>query len=163
MVGERIKKAMNSKKVRKRLEGKPPLRRLEEEYGFQDRATRLRNRPGKRLTEGVPKPEHRNVGGGQFVGAIEAMTATILEDVIGVPFGGSSDVINVEKADDGNGYIYTVNTNAPTMNMAQAKAFIDASTGYTSFFTDEYDVEEIEVIGSRTLRDTHQIKLRVKD
>lgn len=162
-MGERIKSRMQSGPVRKRLQGKPPLRRLEERFELQEKSSDVRNRPGQRLVDGVPQPEQRNIGGGKFVGAIEAMTATILEDVVGVPFGGSSDVLEVEENPDGDGYIYTVNTNAPTKNMAQAKAFIDASTGYTSFFTDYYDVESVDVISARTLRDTHQIKLKVQD
>lgn len=128
---------------------------------FQNRANDLRNKPGTQLEEKIPDVPNRNFGGGLAIGGIEAGIAVVLEDTVGVPFGGSSDVVGVEAVE--GGVKYTVNVNAPTQNMAQARAFIDSSTGFTSYLTDLYDVQDVELTKTRMLRDTYQVELLIKD
>lgn len=125
-----------------------------------ERANNLRNRPGKRMKERLPNPPHPNISSTTIAGSTAAGLATVLEDVIGAPFGATIDITNVEKGSDGD--IYTVNVNAPTRNMAEARAFIDSTTGFTSYLTDVYEVESVEVLNKRPLRDTYQIKLKIK-
>lgn len=128
---------------------------------LQDRTSRIRNRPSERMERSLPDFPERNLGGGVAIGAVNAGVATALEDVIGVPFGGSTDIIEVEAMQGGVKYV--MNVNAPTENMAEARAFIDSSTGFTSYLTDLYDVESVDVVKTRTLRDTYQIELVIRD
>lgn len=122
--------------------------------------SRVRNKPGKAAQERLPKAEVRNIGGGEVVGALGAGLATVLEDTLGVPFGASVDIVNVEPTNDGD--IYTVNVNSPTENIARARAILDSGTGFTSYLVDEFDIDEAEVLNKRFLRDTYQIEVRIK-
>lgn len=121
--------------------------------------SRARNKPGGELEDKIPEVEHRNVGGGKVAGGIGAAVATILEDTVGLPFGATVDVVDVEPVEDG--HIYTVNVNAPTENIAEARAFIDAGTGFSSYFTDTFEVVETDHIHFRFARDTYQIRIKV--
>lgn len=80
-----------------------------------------RNKPGERLQKRLPEVPSRNIGRGEAVGAVNAGLATLLEDTLGVPFGATVDIVNVETGS--NGDVYTVNVNAPTENIARARAF----------------------------------------
>lgn len=122
--------------------------------------SKRRNKPGKRLEKRIPEVPNRNIGKGEAVGAVNAGLATILEDTLGFPFGATVDIVNVETTPQGD--VYTVNVNAPTENIARARAFIDSTTGFTSYLTDEYDIEEVEVLNKRFARDTHQVTLRIQ-
>ena len=152
MVGERLKDA---------LDREPFWRKAEDR--IRNPTNRLRNAPGKQLRRRVPRFQKRNFGAGIGAGTVASGVAVILEDTVGVPFGADSDVQDVTPAGDGSGNIYTVNVNAPTENMAKARAFIDAGTGFTSILTDALDVQDVEVLGTRMLRDTYQVKLKIKD
>lgn len=125
------------------------------------RAHRIRNRPGSRIKKRAPKFDKRNFGGGVGAGAVAAGVATLIEDTVGVPFGGSVDTLSVENVEDGQ--VYTVNVNAPTQNMAEARAFIDAGTGFTALLTDLLDVRDVEIQNTRVLRDTYEVKLKIED
>lgn len=125
-----------------------------------NRANKIRNRPGDKAEEHIPNVLNRNITPSRTAGAAGAMVATALEDVLGLPFGATVDVVDVQPS--GEYDIYTVNVNAPTQNMAEARAFIDSTTGFTSYITDVYDVDEVEILNKRPLRDTYQIELRVK-
>lgn len=138
-------------------------------FGLADRAqdlasgrvSKMRNRPGQVLETVNPGfIEKRRFTGGKGAGAVGEAVVVALRDVIGVPFGASSDVIDISQAEDGD-YIYTVNVNAPTENMAEARALIDSGTGFSSFLTDKLDVESAEVIKTRVIRDTYQIQVKV--
>lgn len=141
------------------LDREPIWRKIEER--IQGRASKRRNAPGERLTKYSPSFEHRNFGDGKAVGMLEAAIAVLLKQVIGVPLGSEVEVIGVEAAEDGN--IYTVNVDAPFKNMAEAQAFFESGTGYASVLTDLMQVEETEVLRTRSLRDTYQVKIRVRD
>lgn len=150
MPGERVKSIIGRDNFIRRIENR-----------VDDKAFNLRQRPGRALRRRVPRIPNRNVGEGTIVGLLEAGIAVLLEDTVGVPFGANSEVTNVESTQGGR--IYTVNVNAPFENMAQARAFLESTTGFTSVMTDLIEVEEMEVLNTRMLRDTYQVRILVKD
>lgn len=141
------------------LDRKPFIRRVENR--IDDRASKIRNRPSRAMQEKVPKIPNRNIGGGVAAGTIQSAIAIILEETVGVPFGGSTEVTEVDSVQGGN--VYTVNVDAPTENMSKAKAFFQANTGFTSLLTDLIQVDNVEVLRTRPLRDTYQVKILVED
>lgn len=141
------------------LDREPIWRKIEER--IQGKASERRNAPGERLAEYSPSFEHRNFGDGKAVGMLEAGIAVLLKQVIGVPLGSEVEVIGVEATDGGN--IYTVNVDAPFKNMAEAQAFFESGTGYASVLTDLMKVQETQVLRTRSLRDTYQVKILVRD
>jgi len=148
MVGERITKVVDREPILKKAQDR-----------VSERVSSIRNRPGSRAEKVAPQFENRNLGGGVMTGAIAAGVATILEDTVGLPFGASVDIVNVEATEGGE--IYTVNVNAPTENIAEARALIDSATGFTSYLTDTFSVESVDVLNHRIARDTYQIELKV--
>lgn len=150
MVGERL---------RSTLDREPVWRKIEDR--FANPGHKFRNIPGSRIRSRVPNFQNRNFGAGKGVGIVEAAIAVILSETVGVPFGADADVQSVEPA--GNGTLYTVNVNAPTQNMAEARAFIDSGTGFTSILTDTLRVRNVELLDRRTLRDTYQIEVLIED
>lgn len=120
----------------------------------------LRNKPSNALGV-LPRYKNRNIGGGIGIGVVQAAIAKILDDTVGVPFGSDTEIIGMEPAD--NGVVYTVNVDAPTENMAQARAFLESGTGFTSILTDLLQVENVEVLKTRTLRDTYQVEVLIED
>lgn len=105
--------------------------------------------------------ENRNIGGGTAIGAASAAIAVVIEDTVGIPFGASSDIVGSRSVEGGTEY--TVNVNAPFRNMAEARATIDSSTGFTSFLTDRIDIENVEIQRTRVFRDTYQIDVLVEE
>lgn len=147
------------KPVRKQLQKRPITRRVQDYLA--DTSSSVRNAPGENLRKRVPRVAERNIGEGVAVGAIEAGVAIIIEETLGVPLGASSDTIDVDVLEEGN-EVYTVNVNAPTRNMAEARAFLDAGTGFTSYLTEVFEVEEVEIVRTRMVRDTYQVVLRIR-
>ena len=150
MVGERVVDRLNKKPVWTEVDDR-----------IADQMHDVRNTPGNSFRQQVPRLGKRNLGDAIGLGLIEAGIAVVLEEVVGVPFGADVDVNGVNPVDDG--VIYTVNVNAPTENMARARAFIDAGTGFTAILTDELDVRGIEIVSKRSLRDTYQIQVKIKE
>lgn len=124
------------------------------------RTFRLRNKPGEALQKRMPSLGQSNLGEGTLAGAITAGAAVIIEDTVGVPFGASADTYEVHR--EGEWVVYTVDVNAPSQNMAQARAFIDSTTGFTSFLMEEYNVDEAEVVKVRPLRDTYRVQVKIR-
>lgn len=141
------------------IDREPVWRKIEDRV--DDRAHSLRNRPGKRVKRSIPSFENRNLGGGIAVGILEAAIAIILKDTLGVPFGSDTEAVGAEPT--GDGVIYTINVDAPFENMAQARAFIESGTGFTSVLTDRINVSNVDVLKTRVLRDTYQIEILVED
>lgn len=150
MVGERIRSAIDRKPVWIRAQDR-----------VKSRFSKLRNRPSDAVERAAPSLENRNFGGGQLAGTGLAGIAVILEDTLGIPFGASSDITNVEPVQDGQ--LYTVNVNAPTRVMSDARAAIDSTTGFTYLVTDNIEIRSIEKLDERIARDTWQIKLVVME
>lgn len=130
------------------------------EDAIDDTGFNLRNKPSDALGL-LPRYKNRNIGGGIGVGIVQAGVAKILDDTVGVPFGSETEIVGIEPAD--GGYIYTVNIDAPTENMAQARAFLESGTGFTSILTDLLKVENTEVLKTRVLRDTYQVEVLIED
>lgn len=141
------------------LDRKPPWRKLENRIGSAPR--RLRNRPGDALRKRVPEFENRNFGAGVGVGIVEAGIALVLKETVGVPLGSDTEAVGAEVTEEG--VIYTINVDAPFRNMAEARAFLESGTGFTSVLTDKIDVRETEILKTRVLRDTYQIDVLVVD
>lgn len=125
-------------------------------------ASQTRNRPGRRLRRQFPQLENRNIGGGVAVGAVEAGIAVVLKDSLGLPLQSDVEIVDTEMM-GGRTVEYTVNVDAPFENMARAEAFFDAAVGFTSLLTDKLQVEDVEVLKQRILRDTYQVKVLVED
>lgn len=151
-VGDRVR-------PRKRLEMEPIWRKLEDR--LEGPLHKLRNRPGTSIKKRFPQFENRNIGGGVAVGLVEAGVAVILEETVGIPFGSDVDTSGISKRPDG--VVYTINVDAPTQNMAEARAFLDSGTGFTSILTDTLKVRDTEVLKTRAIRDTYQVEILVKD
>lgn len=132
--------------------------KIKQRFGGKTRP--IRDAPGKLADKSLPDVSVFNLGSGRGVGALTAGIITILEDTVGVPFGASVDIVNTETLEEG--MRYTVNVNSPTQGVAEARAFIDSSTGFLSYITDEYDVESAEVVDERIFRDTYQFELVVR-
>lgn len=141
------------------LDRKPIVRRIENR--IDDKASNIRNKPSEAMEERVPRIPNRNIGQGIAAGTLQSAIAIILEETVGVPFGGSTEVTEVQATQGGN--IYTVNVDAPTQNMSKAKAFFQANTGFTSLLTDLYEVNNVEVLRTRPFRDTYQVEILVQD
>lgn len=150
MVGERL---------RNTLDREPVWRRVEDRIGGT--ARRIRNKPGQVLQRRFPQFPNRNFGGGVAVGTVEAGVALILEDTLGIPFGSDTEIVDSQAVSGGMKYI--VNIDAPFENMARARAFLEANTGFTSLLTDLLKVENVDVVNTRTIRDTYQIEIVVED
>jgi len=150
MVGERLKK---------RFDREPVWRKAANRASGPGHS--LRSRVGGSFGNRIPSFENRNFGGGIGAGTVGAGLATVLEDVVGVPFGGSTDTVSIENNPDGS-ISYVVNVNSPTEDMAKVRGFIDAGTGFTSVLTDELDVQDVELVNTRVLRDTYQVKLKIE-
>ena len=150
MVGENIRNALDREPIWRKLEDR-----------VDKTASNLRNRPSRRLEEKLPQVPNRNIGGGVGAGLVEAGIAKVLEETVGIPFGSDTEIVDTEPVDDGT--MYVVNIDAPFENMAKARAFLEANTGFTSILTDELNVEEVEVLRTRPIRDTYQAEVLVVD
>lgn len=149
----------NIRRLKMRLDREPIWRRIEDQ--FDDLMSEVRNAPGRRLEREFPQFENRNFGGGLAVGGVEAGIALILKETVGLPLGSDVEVVDSEPAEGGT--IYTVNVDSPTENMAQAQAFLESGTGFTSYLTDLIKVESTSVLRTRTVRDTYQVEILVED
>lgn len=150
MVGQRVRSALDREPFWRRVEGR-----------VGSRANRFRNRPGSALRRRFPQFPNRNFGGGITVGLVEAGVALVLEDTLGIPFGSDTEIVDSQPVSGGTQY--TVNIDAPTENMARARAFLEANTGFTSVLTDLLEVQSVDVLRTRTVRDTYQVEIVVRD
>lgn len=141
------------------LDREPIIKRAAD--GVRDTFHTQRTRLDGVVEENTPQFENRNIGGGTAVGAAAAAIATAVEDTVGLPFGASSDIVASRSVSEGTEY--TVNVNAPFRNMAEARATIDSSTGFTSYLTDRIAIENVEIQRTRVFRDTYQIDVLVEE
>jgi len=139
------------------LDRKPIGRRIAERTGKKTHP--MRNRLSQKLSD-MPRVGERNVGEGIVASAVLSGAITILEDVVGVPFGGAVDTVGSEYSDGVT--TYTVDVNAPTEGIAKARAFVNSGTGFTAYLTEKYDIQDVQVTGKRVARDTYRVKLRME-
>lgn len=148
MVGERIQNVLGDE---------PVLRQVGDR--LDKRASNIRNRQSHRVQKATPSLKRRNIGDGMAVGVV----GSLIEDFISsyIPIGSDTEVVGVRK--EGEGVVYTVNTDAVFENMAKAEGFMESGTGLTSFITDKIDVEDVQILRTRPLRDTYQVEVYVED
>jgi hypothetical protein len=155
----RIRDAMEQ-----RLDRQPIWRRNEDRLKRIPRATR--DELNNLLADRFPRYENRNFGSGVLAGAAQAGIADILEDVVGVPFGAETEMVGIDNTasyQGSDGVMYSLNVNAPTQTMAEARAIIEAGTGYTTYVTDLSKVTSVDLVRTRVLRDTYAIDVFVED
>lgn len=150
MVGERLRQAFDREPILRRIQNR-----------VSGGASRTRNTPGKTLQSRLPQFPNRNFGGGVAVGSVEAGIALVLEETLGIPFGSDTEIVDSQEIP--GGMLYTVNVDAPFENMARARAFFEAQTGFTSLLTDLLDVREVRTVKTRAFRDTYQIEVSVRE
>jgi hypothetical protein len=150
MAGERVRRALDREPIWRRVEGR-----------IDNRASRLRNRPGGTLKRRIPQFPNRNFGGGIAIGVVQAAISIVLERTVGIPFGADTEMVDTTITNEGT--VYTVNVDSPFENMAQAKAYFEANTGFTALLTDLLEVRSVSLIKTRPLRDTYQIEILVED
>jgi hypothetical protein len=107
------------------------------------------------------EPANKNIDTNTVVGAAVVASIYAIGSYIPGEPGANTEVIDVQTEDDGQTYIYTVNTNAPLEGQARFQTILDSTTGFTSLYTDDIDVVEFETIQERVLRDTYQYRVRV--
>lgn len=128
---------------------------------FTDKGHELRTRFDQFLKDRRFEPANSNIDTNTVVGAAVVGTIYALESYLPGKVGANTEVLNVETEDGGDTYIYTINTNAPIEGQARFRSILDASTGYTSLYTDNIEVVEFETIQERVARDTYQYKVKV--
>lgn len=150
MVGERIKEAVPEKPLAKRVGDR-----------LDKRSSSFRNKQSRRVRKATPSFERRNIGDGMAVGAI----GSAIEDLISsyIPIGSDTEIVGIRESEDGEGVVYTVNTDASFSNMARAEAMMESGAGFASYVTDTMDVADAEVLRTRPLRDTYQVEVKVVD
>lgn len=146
-------------RLRNALDREPIWRKINDR--IRDKSSNLRNTPGERLANSFPQFPNRNIGGGVAVGIVEAGVAIVLERTLGIPFGAETEISDVSTTNRGT--VFTVNVNSPFENMARARAFIESGTGFTTLLTEEMNVQSVEVLKTRTLRDTYQIEILIEN
>lgn len=149
MVGERVRSALDREPVWRGVSDR-----------VSDGSSELRNKPGGALRRRIPRFSNRNFGGGIAIGLVEAGVAMVLQRTVGIPFGSETEVSDARTTNRGT--VYTVNVDAPTENMARARAFLEANTGFASVLTDLFDVDNVEVLRHRPVRDTYQVEILVE-
>lgn len=107
------------------------------------------------------EPANQNIDTNTVVGAAVVASIYAISSYIPGEPGANTEVIDVQSEDDGQTYIYTVNTNAPLEGQARFQTILDSTTGFTSLYTDEVDVVDFETIQERVFRDTYQYRVRV--
>ena len=98
----------------------PPLRSALR--NVERRPSNLRNLLNEKLVNKLGNRAPGKVGQGELIGFLVGGAFLGLEEVIGVPLGATSDIVDVNAAEDGT--IYTVNVNA----LASATFFVGALT-----------------------------------
>jgi len=128
---------------------------------FTDKGHELRTNLDQFLKDRRFEPSNTNIDTNTVVGAAIVGTVYALESYLPGKAGANTEVLNVETEDGGDTYIYTINTNAPLEGQARFRSILDASTGYTSLYTDEIEIVEFETIQERVARDTYQYRVKV--
>lgn len=113
------------------------------------------------LQNGLVNPANENISVGTLAGGVGTFIVWLVEDYLPGQIGAQADIVSAEPADGGIKYV--VDSNAPLESQARFRAFLDAGTGVTSLWTDEFDVQSVEVIKTRAGRDTHRYEIVVKD
>lgn len=144
-----------------------PGKRLEVPERVRKREKQLRG-PGSDFRESISNlarklpvnPSNENITPDTLAGAIGTFIVYSIEDYLPVRLGASVDILNVEEV-NGGAYEYTVNVNSAIEGQARFKAILQAGTGVTSLWIDQFEVTSFEKIKERPARDTYQYKIRI--
>jgi len=120
----------------------------------------VRTNIGDTIVSVTPNYENENINPGTATGVIMAGIATVL-DQYAVPMSADTEVADVESVE--NGTKYTVNVDAGFRQQARFRGMMEAGSGYTSFFTDGFEVSDMDSIRERLVRDTWQMDVVVED
>jgi hypothetical protein len=124
---------------------------------LEEPGSNLRNRINERLNNRRIEPANDNLDDGTLIGAIGTSITWALEDYLPVRAGADASIsgVNVKQ----NEIVYTVDSNAVIESQARFRAMIDAGTGVTSLWTDDFDVRRVERINTRPARDTYRYEI----
>lgn len=111
------------------------------------------------IVEISPTVHNENFQQGTLVGAYVSAVAQIVDEY--VPILADTEIVGTEPVE--NGTRYTVNVDSPLKSQARFRAMMESGTGWTSYITDRYDMEEPEAIKKRLTRDTWQVEITVLD
>jgi len=145
-----------------------PGKRLEIPERVRKREKQLRE-PGSSFrqaisnaSDAVPiQPPNENISTNTFTGAVGTYLVYIAEDYLPVRLGADVSISNIDEVGDGR-YKYEVNVNAPLEGQARFKAIMQAGTGATSLWVDEFTIDNFEVIKERPARDTYQYEIIIE-
>jgi hypothetical protein len=128
---------------------------------FTPRGSSLREDIDQFLKDRRFEPANTNIDSNTVAGALVVATVYALESYLPGSAGANTEVLSVEEMDGGSTYKYTINTNAPLEGQARFRAILDSTTGFTSLYTDEIEIQDFEVIQKRPGRDTYQYEITV--
>lgn len=128
---------------------------------FAERGHQIRDDFDSFLKDRRFELSNKNIDTNTVAGAAVVGTVYALESYLPGKAGANTEVLSVETEDNGQTYIYTINTNAPLEGQARFRSILDSSTGFTSLYTDEIEVQEFETIQKRVGRDTYQYRIKV--
>jgi hypothetical protein len=152
------KESTDGFKVGKRLNIQETAKRISDRLKEPGRSARVKL--DNTLKNAPLQPANSNIESNTFAGATVTLVVYALESYLPGKAGANTEVINVEV--DGDVERYTINTNAPLEGQARFRSILDSSTGLTSLYTDEIEVEDFEVLHERPGRDTYRYVITVK-
>lgn len=126
-----------------------------------DEGRSIRTQIDERLKDSEVNPANENITTSTFVGAVGTAIVWLLEDYLPGRIGADAEIVGADPS--GEGVTYTIDTNAMIESQARFRSVIDAGTGITSLWTDEIEVESIELVKSRPARDTFRYEITVID
>lgn len=121
----------------------------------------LRDRIDQRLNERRIQPANENLQNGTLVGAIGTSIVWALEDYLPARAGADASISNTEIKDDE--IVYTIDSNAVIESQARFRSMIDAGTGVSSLWTDDFDIMRVERVKTRPARDTYRYEIAISD
>lgn len=119
----------------------------------------VRTYVGDRLVEVSPNFDNENFNKGTITGAFVSAIAAVVNEY--VPIAADTEIVDSEPVQDGTRY--TVNVDSPLESQARFRAMLESGTGWTSYLTDEFDMEDPQAIHKRPARDTWQVEVTVKE
>jgi hypothetical protein len=128
---------------------------------LEDSGVGLRDRIDQRLNNRRVQPANENLQNGTLVGAIGTSIVWALEDYLPARAGADASVSNTEIKQ--NEIVYTIDSNAIIESQARFRSMIDAGTGVTSLWTDDFDVRRVERVKTRPARDTYRYEIALSD
>lgn len=121
---------------------------------------RIRQKIDQRLKDTAVSPANDNIDAGTIVGAVGTAIVWLFEDYLPGRVAADAEIADVETVD--GGIRYTVDSNAMIESQSRFRAILDSGTGITSLWTDEIEVQSIELVKARPVRDTYRYEIVVR-